>query len=312
MAYQGLGQVCYERSYNKSAIEYFKKQLSLAKENNDVKQQILALCMIGRSYINMLKIKRGIKCLKFALKLAIDAKDEDGQNHVLSDLAYGYTWAGNIEKASTYFKGLIERLSDDKYSLVYIRSLQSLGQIYTFKNDAEQALIYFDEALCLIQALNHKMMKIRAFADFALFYNECKKDHRSAIKFAKKGLADAHETGSIRYILHFHVYLTIFYADLYQLHDAHIHTQEVLRLYQNHPEFIDSDQKLIVYACLGKVNWVSGQRIQAVFFAIRGVIACPPWKSINGRWVLRETIITVFQPLKEKLNWLKTKFRIQE
>ena len=86
----------------------------------------------------------------------------------------------------------------------------------------------------------------------------------------------------------------------------------MLHLHESYPELISFDQNLMRYACISKVKWESGHHVRAIFIALQGIIVCPPWKSINGRWVLRETIITVFQPLKEKLNWLKAKFRIQE
>ena len=102
----------------------------------------------------------------------------------------------------------------------------------------------------------------------------------------------------------------IFYADLSQVDAANFHVQELMRLSRTYPESMGLDQQLMLYACLGKVNWASGRRIRAVLITLRSVIACPPWKSINGRWVLREMIRTLIQPFKDGLNWLQTKIKL--
>lgn len=305
----GIGKTYYEWSDFKSAAVYFKQQFTLSKINNSIEQQVISLCVMGRSYINILKIRRGLKLLNQALKIANTIEDKSLQEKALSDLAYGYLWAGNIKKSTCYFEELVYRLSSEQNPVVYANTLRNLGQIYTFNGD-DKALAYFEEVLRISEETNIFFLKIKSIADLALFYSQCSKDYTIAIQFAYKGLFFSQKNGYFRDIFHFRSYLGIFYADLGQVDKANFHAQELIRLCQTYPESMGLDQQLMLYACLGKVNWASGRRLRAVLVTLRSIIACPPWKSINGRWVLREMIRTLIQPFKNGLNRLKTKIKL--
>ncbi len=305
----GIGKIYYDWSEFKSAAIYFKQQFVLSHTNDKIEQKVFSLCLMGRSYVNNSEIRRGLELLNQALKLANETRISSLQEQALADLAYGYLWAGNVKKSAAFFEKLVCRLSFEKNPIVYADTLRNLGQLHTFNGD-DKALVYLEEVLRISEDLNIYSLKIKSLADIALFYSQCLKNHTKAIQFAYKGLVFSQKNGYFRDIFHFRSYLGIFYADLGQVDKANFHAQELRHLCQTYPESMSLDQQLMLYACLGKVNWASGQRIRAILITLRSIIACPPWKSINGRWVLREMIRTLIQPFKNGLNQLKTKIRL--
>lgn len=177
-AIQELTRLAYiqlQKGDNHKAIEYFESAAERAKEEGDPCTIISCYLNVGACYVSQGQLKRGIKFLQFASKLAksrqleqsdisilhatIGRGDSDGTSmteisaDVYYNLAVAYQGMNEYKKAASHFKSSIHLYIKAKAILQAAESFMSLATCYRMRKESKEVVTSLTSA----QELYHQL-----------------------------------------------------------------------------------------------------------------------------------------------------------
>jgi len=165
--------------YEKS-IELFRKALSLAKENNDKKNELDSLLKIGVLYWNIGQIDDCFNAYKDALSIVEKTEIGEKKEEVLDFIQIyefyqagkDYRSQGKHQKSIENFGKAIELARKIKSEEHEVKCLRQLSITYLELNDIDKLFTLNKEALEIARKLKHKKEEGRCLFNIGFYYSE--------------------------------------------------------------------------------------------------------------------------------------------
>lgn len=135
VAYGNEGSVYFMTAVYDSALYFYNYSLTLAKETDNEKQAAAASGNMGIIYTALADYTQAIRFLLMALKIHEKLKSDAGVANVCLNLGMAYRNLLDFNKAITYTERSIELTSRSTNKQTYVTALGSLAQIYLDKNE---------------------------------------------------------------------------------------------------------------------------------------------------------------------------------
>ncbi|WP_008309213.1 tetratricopeptide repeat protein [Leptolyngbya sp. PCC 6406] len=292
-ALEDFGQWCYDQHNYSLAIHYFQQQYQLVAPFQSDRLRVTVLGKLGRTYCCTLKIQKGLSYLKQALDLSRGLGCRALELKALADLGYGYFRMNATEEAIACLETVLAELDLVGDLALQASVLRNLGTAYGWQGNVHAAMACGQEALALSRRAQNPSLECILLIDIGLWYNWHEKNYDQAIVYAQASLSIAHRIGSHYDAIMSYTHLALHSAQKQDLVNAESYVQTALHLLEDQQDLIDCETEALVLACIAKVHWVSGRQLWAFFTVCRSLWLLPPWQSINGRVILKNTVATL-------------------
>ena len=165
--------------YEKS-IEFFKKALYLAKENNDKKSELESLTKLGVLYWNIGKLDESIDIYNEALSIAEKAEINEKKEEVLDFIkiyefyqaSKGYYSQGKHQESIENYERAIALARKTKSEEHEVKCLRGQSITCFALNDIDKFFSLNKEALEIARKLKHKKEEGRCLSNIGYYYSE--------------------------------------------------------------------------------------------------------------------------------------------
>lgn len=146
--YNRMGLAFSKKGDNDSALYYYMKSLSLAKDLRRTDMQSTLLNNIGVIYDNKGEYDKALRYYEMSIALK---RDEESKATTYNNMAFIYLQKGDYAKAEEFFKKAIEAYElGGNYAGAGVAML-NLGSLYRLKKDYAKALKYISEGLTRVK-----------------------------------------------------------------------------------------------------------------------------------------------------------------
>ena len=173
---------------------YFTVEKMLDNFVDEQKSRIDILLQIGKAYILTAQYRKTLEYTIKAEKIAIEAKDKQGEGSCCLILGIAYTNLGEYEKAITYYhRGLeISSAIGDRSGIA--NNIRNLGSAYLNLGENENAIMYYLKDLETSSAIGDRLGIARSNGNLGGAYRNLG-EYEKAILYYEKGLEINSEIG---------------------------------------------------------------------------------------------------------------------
>jgi len=192
-----LGSAYLSMGDYQKAIEYYRRALTIAKENGYKQDEGAWLGNLGIAYRNLGQIKTAIDCYEQALDIARKIEDREGEGNRLGNLGNAYCYLGQVQTAIDHYEQALEIARELKDRLREGSHLGNLGIAYRDLGQVQIAKECHKQALEIAQEIGHRYLEANElvytsdmFSDIGEFDN--------AVKLYKQAIAIADEIKNVQ------------------------------------------------------------------------------------------------------------------
>ncbi len=196
---QILNQLCWAyKNFNPGkGLEYGKKALALARENNFIKPKSTAYLNMGGVYMTQGNYTEALNCYLESLKINEKSGDKEGTAASLNNLGAFYGNQNNLEKALSYYLSSLKIREEIGNKRGISSNLNNIGAIYGFQKDYDKSLDYFSRSLLIGEELNDKGHIALCLSNIGSIY-WYKNDYQQALDYHSRALDIRQEMGDKR------------------------------------------------------------------------------------------------------------------
>jgi len=179
-----------EKSF-RSAINKYLEAAEIWPSCAQSREAAQSLRRAGDIFFMLSDYGKAIEQHQRALVLSQRIDDEDGSASALNSIAYVYANKGDQQKALANLRPLVRRyavtLATRNTGLLRIKAevTNSLGEVSYYLGDLKKATAYFEEALVMGNALNHRRIQALAHLNLGYVYIDSGENTNAAAHFNK-------------------------------------------------------------------------------------------------------------------------------
>lgn len=151
--YRSRGLLSNNKDDLYKALEYFRDCLELARKNEYIEIEILALNNIGTVYTDLENYPEALKYLKQGLKKAEEIQDIETTGMLLNNTGIVHYNQGNYEMSIKYYQKAIDLALRIEGGKILWEAYFELGRCYEKKNEFSLALTYYKKAIDIIDEI---------------------------------------------------------------------------------------------------------------------------------------------------------------
>ncbi|NPA43355.1 MAG: tetratricopeptide repeat protein [Chlorobi bacterium] len=231
IVYGNLGSVYLKFKEEDKALDYYNKQLEIAKKIKDYIQIVHAYYNIGWTYLNLKNYPLAEKYLLLAMKETKNSNDEDQKYHLHSVLGLLYSRWGKYEKAEKHFFKVLEYFKKKGAEVFVMDTYNNIGVLYMRQNAYEKALQYLDSAIIYAKKTGYTPYLVAILQNKAESLIELNKVDQ-AVQIIESVIPD---TTNLPGISKAH-----FFQLLYEIHKAKGDYRKALEYYERYHAIYDS------------------------------------------------------------------------
>jgi len=179
------------------SVTYGRQALALAREEENKKQEVIALRYIGVGYMNLGDYDKALEYYFESSKIAKKMNYTEGISASLNNIALVYDYMGLKEKSLRYYKASLEidEKLEDKEGIAI--SLNNIALVYADLEQNDKALKYFLKSLKISEEINFRENTAMTLGNIGDRYNKLG-DYDKALDYSLKGLALSRQLGNKR------------------------------------------------------------------------------------------------------------------
>jgi len=193
-AISSIGYIYDNKGNIDSALFYYEKDLSIAKELGDKRGIASTLNNIGIIYKNKGEIIKALEYYDQSLKMKEEAGDKQGVAISYNNIGYIYYNQNDIPKSLEYLSKGLELVIELRDTQMMANSYNNLGYIYNEEEEISKALDYYLKALTLRESLQDKQGMANSYNNIGGIY-EFKQEISKALSYYEKSLKIRQEIG---------------------------------------------------------------------------------------------------------------------
>ena len=193
-AYVNLGNTYYSLGNFLKAEEYHEKHLSTAKEIGDTFEEGRAYGNLGNDYLSLGKFQKAIEYHEKHLSIAKELEDEDEEGRACGNLGNAYHSLENVQHAIEYHEKELLIAKEMSNKSREGRAYGNLGRDYYSVSNFQKAIRYHEKELLIAKELNDKDREGAVYSNLGDI--SCRMGNfEKAIEYHKKDLSIAKEAG---------------------------------------------------------------------------------------------------------------------
>jgi len=300
-AMDGLGSIqMFKRNYSE-AIVIFQQQLDIAREMGDREQEGYGLHHLGWAVFGLSLTRgkqhyqeEGLKYMEEALGISRSLGDQEIEIISLNSIGSMYFERGQYEQAIAYFLQQLHICDITHDRRGRYRALSDLGQCYLMLKQTHDALRYLQEALLVIREIGDEPHEMMTLNGLGVIYCYELKQYQDALPYFEKVAATMQKFNIKENTAIFLVNLSICHVCLNQIEQGNFY----LKMAQSIAQEVESiETEGLVTMAIANAYWNRDEiwyKLSGLFFAVKGLLLIPPWRSANGRLAMRVAIKQVF------------------
>ncbi|MFK7747458.1 MAG: tetratricopeptide repeat protein [Kordia sp.] len=194
--YNTLGMISGTKNKPDESLAYFKKSLTIAKNNNDFEYQGLMLTNIGITFYKRGDFDDAVAYYKQSIEIYEKLGDNQEIAKTLGLLAVVLTIQGNYAEALKYFNGALVEYRKNNNKRRIASTVQNMGILYAETGKYKEAYINFNEALQLYKELKYKYGIATTLNSIGDVYRESK-EYKKALQHFTEALSINKEINNI-------------------------------------------------------------------------------------------------------------------
>ncbi|MBT1711234.1 response regulator [Fulvivirgaceae bacterium PWU5] len=151
-----------------SAADYHSRALRVFEKSGNVRGQSLSLRGLGMDLLEQEEYREAEKYFQSALKLQDVVKDARETLAIRSGMAKAYAGMGRYETSADFYERALSQAEAMKLTPEALKTLYSLGMLYTARKNPEQAKRYLLQALSLAYVSGDSVMMTRIKTSLAV------------------------------------------------------------------------------------------------------------------------------------------------
>ncbi|WP_320814124.1 tetratricopeptide repeat protein [Flavobacterium sp.] len=168
------------------AMKFYKEAEKLTIKLNDFDLKATILGNIGNVYINKKDYQQATEYFSKSLKIYQKTNNKKGESHMLTSLGSVFLIIQNYDVALDYYKKALSivkntNVEERRIAVIYV----NIGWTNFEKKQFEQAKLYYEKALKILEVTNDKFFLVNCYATLAninLELNELEKANKYALK----------------------------------------------------------------------------------------------------------------------------------
>ncbi|KAL9963935.1 hypothetical protein ACROYT_G027495 [Oculina patagonica] len=189
-----LGEAYYRLGDFKTAIDYFKSVLKIAKEVGDKAVEGGAYGNLGNAYHNLGDFKRGIDYHERDLKIAKEVGDKAGEGKAYGHLGNAYNNLGDFKTAIDYYERQLKASKEVGDKSAEGTAYGHLGTVYCDIGNFKTAIEYHERHLKIAKGVENKAGQGMAYGNLGNAFHSLG-DFNKALDYHKKHLTIVKELG---------------------------------------------------------------------------------------------------------------------
>ncbi|MFP4296495.1 MAG: tetratricopeptide repeat protein [Spirulinaceae cyanobacterium] len=294
-ALNGLGLTLGQLGQYKQAITYHQKELEIAKSLNNPILTIQALRGLGIAHGRNINYQKAVFYLKQALALSEQQNNDNLSNLISISLGEYLIYFGKPKLGLTYLELALAFFEENNGSHEICHTLQCCSSAFLSQNQSENSWDCLSKALEISKRENYYSEVAVILNNIGIQQAYFQKKYDAAIPSFKECHWYYKVTNNQRIVSIILSNISYCYGCLKQTSIATRYAKKAIALarkYQN------KEAEAIGLAILGNAYWHSGKRIIGISLALRAATMLPPWRSANGKLIVKNTINKVFGFLK--------------
>ena len=185
MAYASLGSVHLNLGDFKSAIEYYKRYLKIAKELGDRSGEGQAYWNLGNAYDSLGDFKTAIEQHERHLNISKELGDKSEEGTAYGHLGNAHFGLGDFKRAIDYYERHLKIAIEVGDRSGEGRAYGNLGNVHSRLGNFKKAIYYYERQLEIVTELGDRSAQGRAYSNIgvtqcsmgdiknAMYYHEC-------------------------------------------------------------------------------------------------------------------------------------------
>ena len=194
IAYGNLGGAYHSLRKFQEATEYFKQQLSIAKEVGDTAGEGIAYGNLGNAYHSLGKFQEAIEYFNQHLSIAKEVGDRDGEGIAYGNLGSAYRCLGKFQEAIEYHNQHLSIAKEVGYRAGEGIAYGNLGNAYHSLGKFQEAIEYHNQKLSIAKEVGDRDGEGIAYGNLGTVYNSLGK-FQEAVEYFNQHLSIAKEVG---------------------------------------------------------------------------------------------------------------------
>jgi len=292
----GLGTVYGHIGQNKRAIAYHQQQLNLACEISDLREEIQALAEIGRSLCSLSRYRDAIQSFKEALDANDRLQDSKLESYILGQLGQTYCMFGNHPETIRILSHSLQVSEQLGRKNEICMALNTLGNSYCFLAQIDRAIECQQKSLRVASEMNYFFTQAIALNSLGVIYSYWLQNYPKALEYFEQAFEVYKKLGDRK-----RTAITLSSVSFCQAYcqNNEIAMENAQQALEIACELNDSHAKGVALSMVAHAYWHRGQYARGLLTVTKAMLINPPWKSANGKLMLRKTIEIVSQPLKK-------------
>jgi len=294
-ALNGLGLILGQLGLEKKAISYYKKVIEIAKSRNESILIVQALQGLGANYGRLCDYKRCTNYLEQALYLAQQQGDLTLTNSTLISLGEYSMFSGKTREGIKYLESALSffETTSSYYEMSYI--YLHLAHVYMLQNRLRECDDFLIKSIQISKKENYYMNMSLAFNNLGINQAYFQKSYQAAVCSFQECYSYYKTSSNQRRSSIVLSNISYCYGCLKQTSKATRYAKKAIALARKSQS---KEAEAIALAVIGNAYWHSGKRISGILLALRAATMLPPWRSANGKLIVKKTINKVFGFLK--------------
>ncbi|XP_068677644.1 tetratricopeptide repeat protein 28-like [Montipora foliosa] len=175
-------------------MEYYEKDLSIAKEVGNRAGEGSAYRNLGNAYCNLGNFKQGIEYYEKDLSIAKEVGNRAGEGSTYGNLGCAYCNLGNVKQAVEYYEKGLSIVKEVEDRVGEGSAYGNLGNAYCILGNFKQAIEYYEKHLNIAKEVGNRAGEGSAYGNMGIAYLSLG-NFKQAIEYYEKHLTIAKEVG---------------------------------------------------------------------------------------------------------------------